>query len=283
MVGIFNINKGKGVNSSSVVAKIKHLTKEKVGHLGTLDPMATGVLLVAVGKATRLFDLFLEKNKEYVFSAKFGVETDTLDADGQIVETNNKIPNRAEIEAILPSFVGKQLQVPPQYSAKKVNGKRAYDLARKGESVNLAPKEIEVVSLELLSFGNDEASFKMSCSAGTYVRSVVRDIAHTLKTLATTTEINRTKAGKFALEDSKSLDEILTNPEKNIISLHDVLEGLNTVQLNEAQTGDLLCGKVVKVDGNKSAQNIVILTPKDEIYGIADIDNGRIKVKAFLL
>ena len=208
MKGFFNINKPRGMNSTKVVAIIKRLTHEKVGHLGTLDPDAHGVLPIAVGKATRLFDFFLNKDKVYEARGRFGILTDTLDESGRVVLTNDVRPTRAQVEAVLPLFCGKQMQMPPAFSAKQVGGERAYDKARRGEEVTLTPREICVYSLELLSFEGDEFSVRIHCSAGTYVRALIRDIAEKLGAIATTIDIFRTRSGAFDIASSISIDNI---------------------------------------------------------------------------
>ncbi|MBQ7579224.1 MAG: tRNA pseudouridine(55) synthase TruB [Clostridia bacterium] len=283
MIGFLNINKPADVSSAFITNKIKHKTKQKVGHLGTLDPMATGVLPVAIGKATRLFDYFLDKDKEYVFSVKFGILTDTLDICGQTLKENNIVPSKNQILNILPEFIGKQMQIPPQYSAKSVNGERAYKLARNGETVNLPPKEIEIYSLELLDYKEKEAEFKMHCSSGTYVRSVARDLANKLKTIATTIKIHRTKSGFFKIEDSVSLESVLDNPDKYLVDVLDVLKTNTKITLTEQEKTDLLCGKVVKVNKLKDEKNVVLKTIDNRVYGLANIENGIVKVSSFLL
>ena len=146
MNGFFNIHKPKGMTSSQAVGKIKYLLgrKIKVGHMGTLDPIASGVLPIAVGRATRLFDFLLQKKKTYIATFQFGYITDTLDNTGAILDKTDKIPTLQELENVLPNFLGIQEQIPPQYSAKSVNGKRAYDMARQGEYVELKPCKIEI-------------------------------------------------------------------------------------------------------------------------------------------
>ena len=251
MIGFLNINKQAGVSSAQITNKLKHALKTKVGHLGTLDPMATGVLVVAVGKATRLFDYFLNKDKEYIFGVKFGQETDTLDRDGKIIAENTILPTKEQILAILPKFIGALNQTPPAYSAKNINGKRAYNLARQGKEVKLAPKKIEIYSLELLDYKEGEAVFKVHCTSGTYVRSLARDIAKSLGALAFASFINRTKAGPFSLEQSDSIEETIKDINSHLISIESVLNKNQKAQLNKTQTQDLLCGKqvVIKKEG----------------------------------
>lgn len=296
MKGFFNINKPRGMNSTKVVAIIKRLTHEKVGHLGTLDPDAHGVLPIAVGKATRLFDFFLNKDKEYEARGRFGVLTDTLDESGRVVLMNDVRPTRAQLEAVLPLFCGKQMQMPPAFSAKQVDGERAYDKARRGEEVTLTPREICIYSLELLSFEGDEFSVRIHCSAGTYVRALIRDLAEKLGAIATTMDIFRTRSGVFDIASSIAIDD-LNNlrplggglPEQceggggiSLISIEDALSGQEKVRLTKPQVKNLLCGRGQSIP-YKDAKNVLFLTPDGDTYGLGDIENGQIKIAAFLL
>ena len=207
--GIIPINKPKDWTSFDVVNKLKYKVKPlKVGHLGTLDPMATGVLLVTVGKATKLFDLMQEKTKTYVATFEFGYLTDTLDATGTTTETTESIPTKEEILSVLPKFIGKIDQIPPKYSAKSVNGVRAYDLARQNIEFELKPKIVEIFNLNLLSYENGSLTLEISCGSGTYIRSIGRDLAKEVNSLATMTSLTRTKVGNFALEDCVKIENL---------------------------------------------------------------------------
>ncbi len=296
MKGFFNINKPRGMNSTKVVAIIKRLTHEKVGHLGTLDPDAHGVLPIAVGKATRLFDFFLNKDKVYEARGRFGVLTDTLDESGRVVLMNDVRPTRAQLEAVLPLFCGKQMQMPPAFSAKQVDGERAYDKARRGEEVTLTPREICVYSLELLSFEGDEFAVRINCSAGTYVRALIRDIAEKLGAIATTIDIFRTRSGAFDIASSISIDdlnnlcplrgELSKHGEGgggiSLISIEDALSWQEKVRLTEPQVKNLLCGRGQSIP-YKDAKNVLFLTPEGDTYGLGDIENEQIRITAFLL
>ncbi len=283
MNGFINVYKDENVTSAKVVSIIKHLTHEKAGHLGTLDPLASGVLPIAIGKATKLFDYFLNKDKIYIAKAKFGFETDTLDLSGQIIKENKKVPTKAEILKILPKFKGKQFQMPPIYSAKNVNGVRAYDLARQGKSFSLEPKQIEIFDISLISFKNNEAEFEIHCSAGTYVRSLIRDIAYNLETVATTSKIFRIKSGIFEINNAYKLDELNENLKDIVIPIKEVLKGLKQFNLNSELQYKLICGQKVKLDNIDFCDNLVLVATNNEIYGIADVVNHFVKVKTFLL
>jgi len=194
---IINLNKPTGMSSFLAVKKVARLLGvKKAGHMGTLDPYGTGVLLVGVNKGTKLFDEYLKKVKTYVAVFHFGYETDTLDSEGKIINKNNVEINCQQIIGVLNAFIGKQAQMPPQFSAKKINGQKACDLARMGSVVELKPKEIEIYDLKLLrSFGNNNFQFEITCSSGTYIRSLCRDIAYKLSTYGTMVSIIRTKCG----------------------------------------------------------------------------------------
>jgi tRNA pseudouridine55 synthase len=223
--GIILIDKEKDITSYDVIRRLKKQfpRKYKIGHGGTLDPFATGLLIILVGKATKLMNSIHKLEKEYVVDAEFGYETDTQDNTGKIVGKEDSILSKEEIEKILPKFVGKINQIPPQYSAKKVNGKRAYDLAREGKEFKLEPKVITIHSIEVIKFEWPRVTFRVSCSTGTYMRTIVNDIAKELGTLATAVELRRTRIGEFKVEDAYSSSEIDKREiEKAIINIEDL-------------------------------------------------------------
>ena len=179
--GFINVDKPSGIVSSTVVNKIKWLSGVPCGHMGTLDPLASGVLPVGVGNATRLFDYFLEKQKEYIAEFTFGVESDTLDSTGNLIRGGH-VPDEREIEAVLPAFFGDIMQMPPKYSAKNVNGRRGYELARAGIEFELQPKKVHIYGMECLGKAEgkeDTFRIKIRCGGGTYIRSIARDVAET--------------------------------------------------------------------------------------------------------
>ena len=188
MNGIIVINKPKGCTSHDVVSKIKKIVKEKVGHTGTLDPLATGVLPVLIGKGTLCSKYLINHDKEYEVSLKLGASTDTMDAEGKILdkeEVKKSVLEKENVEKVLECFIGKQEQAPPMYSAIKIAGKKLYEYARKGESVELPKRKIEIYNIELVGINkiDKKIEFKVSCSKGTYIRSLCIDIAKTLGTI----------------------------------------------------------------------------------------------------
>lgn len=206
------LDKPVGLGSTQAVGAVKRALREagepksKVGHGGTLDPLASGVLPIALGEATKLAGRMLDATKAYDFTIRFGEQTDTLDLEGTVIATSAVRPERVAIEAVLPRFTGPIRQVPPAFSALKVDGKRAYDLARAGEEVELEARDVTIHSLDLLGTSADDATLSATVSKGTYIRSLARDIAHALGTVGHVTMLRRTKAGPFTLEQAISLD-----------------------------------------------------------------------------
>eukprot|EP01118_Nematostelium_gracile_P001390 TRINITY_DN11423_c0_g1_i1.p1 TRINITY_DN11423_c0_g1~~TRINITY_DN11423_c0_g1_i1.p1 ORF type:complete len:243 (-),score=60.36 TRINITY_DN11423_c0_g1_i1:211-939(-) len=205
--GVFSIFKPKGISSANAIARVKHVLikytgdrKIKVGHGGTLDPFATGVLAVGIGDGCKVLTSFLHGSKEYIAQGQLGIETDTLDITGKIVNEKPFECSREQLEAVLPHFRGKIMQTPPAYSALRVNGERSYDLARKGTPVELKPREVKVYNLECTDLNPPFFQIKAAVSSGTYIRTIVHDIGKALSTVATCTELERTKQGPFLLE-----------------------------------------------------------------------------------
>ena len=218
MNGWLIIDKPVGPGSTQVVSAVKRALrgggypKVKVGHGGTLDPLASGVLPVALGEATKLSGRMLDANKAYAFTVRFGTQTDTLDLEGAVIATSDIRPTADALAAVLPRFTGPIAQVPPAYSALKVDGRRAYDLARAGEEVVLATRDVTIHALSITATagdaGLDEATLACTVSKGTYIRSLARDIAIALGTVGHVTMLRRTKAGPFGLESAISLDNL---------------------------------------------------------------------------
>lgn len=225
MTGFINVNKEEGVSSAKEVAAIKRITGLPCGHMGTLDPMASGVLPVAIGNAARLFDYFLEKRKVYLAEFQFGTDSDTLDTTGLITETGGYVPDQKEINDVLREFCGEIMQIPPRYSAKNVAGKRGYELARAGIDFELAPKKVTIYDVALVDKTNiDTYSFKIECGGGTYIRSLARDIAKRLGTKAVMSSLVRVQSGVFTLENSVKTKQLnKENIAQYIISTDSIL------------------------------------------------------------
>ncbi len=280
--GFFNVNKPSGIVSSTVVNKLKWLTGVPCGHMGTLDPLASGVLPVGVGNATRLFDYFLNKEKEYVAEFTFGMDSDTLDSTGELVYSG-RIPTAAEIEAVLPSFFGDIMQVPPKYSAKNVNGRRGYDLARAGVEFELPPKQVHIYGMELLGAvegKTDAFRIKIRCGGGTYIRSLARDIAQALGTKAVMSALNRTQSGCFTLPKAIDFDVLQQDPtleelEKYLIPTQEVLP-FEDLLLTERQSQKLFNGQRIPVE---KADGLYKIYRDGLFYGVAEVKNGLAKAE----
>lgn len=248
ITGFVNLSKPAGMTSSDAVCIVRGVLsrtiggRQKTGHLGTLDPLATGVLPIALGKATALFDFLAFKTKRYVAEFTFGTATDTLDRGGKTVRYGGRIPSAEEIAAVLARFTGEFMQTPPAYSAKSVNGRRAYSYARSGEAVELAPKLVRVDSFELIGGGEGVYEFAIECGGGTYIRSLARDVAEALGTCAYMSALTRTKSGPFTAESAVTPDEFRLAPEKYVIPAEFALSGLKKVTLGEHALKRMLNG-----------------------------------------
>ncbi len=231
--GFINVYKEKGMTSAFVVTKLKWLLRnrgyafDKIGHTGTLDPDGEGVLPIALGKANRLFNYTLDKQKTYYTEFVFSKETDTLDASGSIVKECDKVPKEDEILFVLESLCGEIDQIPPLYSAKSVDGRRAYELARRGVDFELKPKKITIYNIEYLGKKDEAFCFIITCSGGTYIRSIARDMAYALGTLGYMKYIKRIKSGEFDIKNAYTLNELEEKDILNIlVPLDEVLKDL---------------------------------------------------------
>lgn len=280
MKGIVNVYKPRGWSSFDVVKKLKKVYgTSHVGHLGTLDPMAEGVLAVAIGKATKLFDYYLNKDKEYEATFMYGEETDTLDAEGKVVKTSSTKVTKKMILNVIPSFIGDISQVPPKYSAIKINGKRAYELARKDEEFEIKPRNVYISSLELLESKGKEFVFRVVCSAGTYIRTLGKDIFETAGSVATMTKLVRTRVGIFDLSSSHSIEEVENNKEKCLISLQEVLKSLPVFSVPSEKIKHIKNGLRIKnITPYKEGEEFVLFIG-DQVFGIAEICEGKIVTK----
>lgn len=228
--GWFILDKPVGMTSTHAVSRLKRIyNAKKAGHAGTLDPLASGLLPVAFGEATKTVPFVQDGEKEYRFTVRWGIETESDDTEGKVVATSEHRPGPDQIEAALPRFTGTIMQVPPAFSAIKVNGERAYDIARDGETVELAARPITINSLELISFTDDEAVFEARCGKGTYVRAIARDLGRALGCLGHVTALRRTRVGPFTEMDAVTLAEVEEQPETAPEFLRPVEAGLTEV------------------------------------------------------
>lgn len=280
--GFINVIKPTGMTSSDVVFAVKKKLKiKKIGHLGTLDPAATGVLPIAVGKATKFFDYFLNKDKVYIARVKFGIETDTLDGFGKIVKKDNKTVLKEDILGKIQSFIGKIEQYPPKYSAIKINGKRACDLARENVEFEIKPKQIEVFDINLLDdFSDNEFLFKVHCSAGTYIRTLFSDLAYSLGTISTTTAILRIKSGRFSILDALPLEKI---NENSLVSISNAFDSCRVIGVNEALAKKFINGVSVNADEIQDlTENEFFISFKDVMIGFYKKEKNIIKTIVYL-
>lgn len=273
---ILIINKDKGYTSRDVVNLLtKILNNKKIGHTGTLDPIATGVLVCVTGKYTKLVDLITSLNKEYIAEIKLGIKTDTLDIMGNAIEEKNIYEySKKEIIDVLNSFRGTYKQTVPKYSAVSIGGKRLYEYARNNEEVKLPKRDVTINYIELLDYHADIIKFKVNVSKGTYIRSLIQDICDKLNTIGCMSSLIRTKQGSFLIENSYTLDDIKNNNYETL-NIEDVLD-LNTIELD-----DRLYNKVINGNKLELEYNGFILFKKNNIdIALYYFENsiGRLKI-----
>lgn len=284
--GFVNIIKPTGMTSSDVVCKVKKiLHMKKVGHLGTLDPAASGVLPVAVGKATKFFDYFLSKDKKYTAVVKFGISTDTLDSFGNITKIENNVNiDKNKILSVLNSFIGEIEQYPPKFSALKIGGKKAYELARDGVEFELKPRKISIFDIRLREKINDNTFiFDVHCSAGTYIRTLFADIAEKMGTIAFVPVIIRTKSGAFEMKKAMTLEEF--EKSKTILKIEDIFSDFEIVEIGENLAKKVLNG-VALLSEEINKENVLtkpfLIKYNNEIVGLYENQKGKIKPIAFV-
>jgi len=276
MNGVLAIYKEKGYTSRDIVNILsKDLGTKKIGHTGTLDPMATGVLVVCIGQGLKLVEMLTDHDKEYIAKIKLGIETDTLDITGNILkEEEVREYTKKEVSLVLEKFKGKIKQMVPKYAAIKVNGKKLYEYARNGEEVELPVRDVEIFDLQLVSdIKDNEFYIKCHVSKGTYIRSLVRDIGYELGTVATMVELERTKLGNFGLEDTYTLEDI----RSGMYSLFDIKEvlDLQIVVVNEEYEKKIRNGQVLdKFFDNDMA---MIKNKNDELLAIYKVVGDKVK------
>ena len=290
MDGIILINKEKGCTSHDVVNKVKHIFNEKVGHTGTLDPNATGLLPILVGKGTKLSAYLINHDKEYEVTLKLGIKTDTADSEGKVINeqnVDNSMMQSEKIVKVLDSFIGKQMQTPPIYSAIKINGKKLYEYVRKNIEVEIEPRQIEIFSIQLDEINEDEKiiCFTVKCSKGTYIRSLCEDIAERLGTTGYMKELNRVKVGIFDIKNSIKIEELENNKDnedflkRNLISIEELFIKLygenNTIFLSDRKLNLFLNG--VKLKYGLKNGDYRIYNEKNEFIGIGSIQNSQLK------
>ena len=275
MTGFILINKKEGPTSFDIIRKVrKALQTKKVGHAGTLDPLATGLLVVAIGKATKLLPLIPVDSKEYHFTIQFGETRTTADREGDVVDTNFPIPTKEEIEAVLPQFRGSISQTPPIYSAIKINGKKAYELARNGDDVKIEPREVSIHSLELVNFDKEHgtADFIVNCSSGTYVRSLSEDIAKAVESGGYAKRIHRTRVGDFFISSAIDIDGVTTD---SLISPQDLFPHWGRIVVFGKNEKLILNGNRFKTEF-EDTERVWVVNEDNELIALAKVENSTV-------
>lgn len=289
MNGLVLLNKPKGKTSFSAAAALRHIYKTKrVGHTGTLDPMATGVLPVLIGRATRLSSFILEADKRYTATVKFGITTDTLDITGNVLKTQECDINIDLLNSALSKFKGVISQVPPMFSAIKKDGVRLYELARKGEEIERTPREVTIKELNIL-YKKDKNEFVIDilCSKGTYIRSLADDLGKELGTGAVLTDLVRTSTAGFSLEDCVSLEELEKNPKGCLIPAEKVIPQFQSVFVSEKQKVRFLNGGELSLERLKYTESkypFYKIFHNEHFLGLGEIDieSNSMKVKCII-
>ena len=279
--GIVLVDKPADWTSHDVVAKLRGILHERrVGHSGTLDPMATGLLTVFVGRATRAVQFAETHNKRYVASLRCGYSTDTQDTSGRVTAQTGISPTEAELTDVLPEFTGEISQIPPMYSAIKVSGKKLYELARKGETVERKPRTVNISELSLVGHDGDDFVLSVSCSKGTYIRTLCNDIGERLGCLACMSALRRTNAGPFDVRDAHTLSEISEDPERYIIPVDSLFSEHPAIELSAAQTAKLKCGNILNVSAKNGTYRVY--AENGDFLALANVSAGKLKtIKSF--
>lgn len=281
MKGFINLIKPEGMSSAYAVGAVKKRFNIPCGHMGTLDPMASGVLPVGLGKASRLFDYLLDKEKVYIARFKFGLQTDTLDITGAQLNTTSFIPDINLINSVLPSFIGEIDQVPPNYSAKCISGKRGYELARKGVEFSLPPKKVIIKNAKCLGqVSEDEFEFEFTVKGGTYIRSLARDIAISCGSLAVMSALDRRSSGVFNYSNGVTVDQVKNQSdiESFIIPADSVVNFQKLVLTNEQAT-KILNGVFENLGFNDGIYRVY---NQSEFWGIGIVEKGVLKIKSYV-
>lgn len=286
MDGIIIINKEKEFTSNDVVQIVKHTLNEKVGHTGTLDPNATGVLPILIGKGTKISKYLINHDKIYEAVLQLGMKTETGDGEGSIlekIEVSNDTMEEENVNKVLSSFIGKQSQTPPMYSAIKVDGRKLYDYAREGKKVEIPIRNIEIYNMNLIEISliEKQIKFRVECSKGTYIRTLCEDIAERLGTIGFMKELNRIQVGEFNIEQSVKINELKENKNNmeylrnHIISIEKLFEGKEIIKLQEKELEKFLNG--VKIGIDKKDGIYKIYDDKEKFIGIGVEKNKKMK------
>ena len=276
--GILLLNKPSGISSNQALQKAKKILKvSKAGHFGTLDPLAEGLLIIGINSGTKLSKFLLNDEKEYEATIRLGISTDTDDSEGKVITSNNTEISIETLLEMLDQFRGEQTQIPPKYSAIKIQGRKLYDYARKGEEIDIQPRKVTIHFLEVLEFDYPILQIKLKVSKGTYIRSIARDLGHKLGVGAHLTKLVRTGQGDFSLLNATTFENL--NGQK-ILDLDKVFSEASCIEISSSQLKDLEHGR--RPPFNNSHKGLVILKHANKIAGLARIDNGEL-IKEFLV
>jgi tRNA pseudouridine55 synthase len=271
------LDKGVGMTSTHAVAVVKRsLSAKKAGHAGTLDPLASGILPIALGEATKTVPFVMDGRKSYVFTVAWGAETNTDDTEGEVVERTDRLPEAADIEALLPRFTGSIQQVPPRFSAIKIQGERAYDLARDGEAVELQPRTVEIDRLALVHHEGDRSVIEADCGKGTYVRAIARDLGRALGCLGHVAALRRTRVGPFTEDDAVVVDEIATDPAA-LRPVEMALSEIPSVMVSRDMAARLMRGQSIILRGREAPlSGKVYATCNGVLVAVGDVERGEL-------
>jgi len=282
------LDKPMGIGSTQCVGKIKWLYQAaKAGHAGTLDPLASGMLPLALGEATRTVPYIMDGQKTYRFTVTWGAETNTDDLEGEVVNTSDKRPTKADILSLLPNYTGEIEQVPPKFSAIKIDGERAYKLAREGEEVQIDARKVEIETLELIEATENTATFETLCGKGTYVRSLARDFGRDLGCYGHITELRRVSVGPFLEEDLVPLEKLtglegdLEKLDAELFTTGTALDDIPEVPLTKEQVHRVRMGNAIVLRGRDAIAHApeVFASSGDELVAIGEVDRGQFKPK----
>ncbi len=271
------LDKGVGMTSTHAVAAVKRaLSAKKAGHAGTLDPLASGILPIALGEATKTVPFVMDGRKSYVFTVTWGVETNTDDAEGEVVERTDKVPERADIEALLPRFTGSIEQVPPRFSAIKIQGERAYDLARDGEVVELQARTVEIDRLAVVGHAGDHTVLEADCGKGTYVRAIARDLGRALGCLGHISALRRTRVGPFSEADAVVVDEVGATPEA-LRPVETALNEIPSIAVSRDMATRLMRGQSIILRGREAPlSGKIYATCGGVLVAVGDVERGEL-------
>jgi tRNA pseudouridine55 synthase len=279
--GWINLDKPSGITSTQAIGKVRRiLNPKKIGHAGTLDPLATGVLPLALGEATKTIPFSQDARKAYAFSVKWGIKTDSNDIDGEIISTSDVIPSSNDIQNILSAFTGEIKQTPPIFSAIKVEGKRSYDLARKGEKPKLKARKVHIYKLEMLESDKEESHFYCECSKGTYIRSIARDLGEKLNTYGTITSLRRIRVGNFTEKNIFSLEKLEKLAHSAplaelLLPVEIVLDDIPALTFSETEATKLKNGQQLTFVSHKDIERLSIagINTKDETVALGILND----------